>query len=41
MGEPGTYVGTYIGMLDHNATTIAGALGGDVPQDGMKGLLNG
>ncbi|WP_371931735.1 metal ABC transporter solute-binding protein, Zn/Mn family [Mameliella sp. MMSF_3552] len=41
MGEPGTYVGTYIGMIDHNATTIAGALGGDVPPDGMKGLLNG
>lgn len=41
MGEPGTYVGTYVGMIDHNATTIAGALGGDVPRDGMKGLLNG
>lgn len=41
MGAPGTYVGTYIGMIDHNATTIAGALGGDVPPDGMKGLLNG
>jgi manganese/zinc/iron transport system substrate-binding protein len=28
MGAPGTYRGTYIGMLDHNATTIARALGG-------------
>lgn len=41
MGEPGTYLGTYVGMIDHNATTIAGALGGDVPRAGMKGLLNG
>ncbi len=28
MGEPGTYEGTYIGMIDHNVTTIARALGG-------------
>lgn len=28
MGEPGTYEGTYIGMIDHNVTTIAKALGG-------------
>lgn len=28
MGEPGTYEGTYIGMIDHNVTTIANALGG-------------
>lgn len=28
MGEPGTYKGTYIGMIDHNVTTIANALGG-------------
>ncbi|WP_416358993.1 metal ABC transporter solute-binding protein, Zn/Mn family [Antarctobacter sp.] len=41
MGEPGTYVGTYIGMIDHNATVIARALGGDTPEAGMKGLLNG
>ncbi|MEM8575767.1 MAG: zinc ABC transporter substrate-binding protein [Pseudomonadota bacterium] len=40
MGEPGTYEGTYIGMIDSNATTIAGALGGDVPNGGMQGLLN-
>src|SRR5690625_4584789 len=26
MGSPGTYEGTYIGMLDHNATIIARAL---------------
>lgn len=40
MGEAGTYEGTYIGMIDHNATTIAGALGGEVPERGMQGLLN-
>jgi manganese/zinc/iron transport system substrate-binding protein len=40
MGEQGTYEGTYIGMIDHNATTIAGALGGEVPDRGMRGLLN-
>ncbi len=41
MGEPGTYEGTYLGMIDHNATVIALALGGDGPEAGMKGLLNG
>ncbi len=40
MGEPGTYEGTYVGMIDHNATIISRALGGDVPQKGMAGLLN-
>jgi len=40
MGEPGTYEGTYIGMIDHNATTIATALGGRAPEVGMQGLLN-
>ena len=28
MGAPGTYEGTYIGMIDHNATIICTALGG-------------
>ncbi|MEL6800074.1 MAG: zinc ABC transporter substrate-binding protein [Pseudomonadota bacterium] len=40
MGAHGTYEGTYVGMIDHNATTIAGALGGEVPDAGMQGLLN-
>lgn len=40
MGEDGTYEGTYIGMIDHNATVIARALGGDAPQLGMLDLLN-
>jgi manganese/zinc/iron transport system substrate-binding protein len=40
MGAEGTYEGTYIGMIDHNATVIAAALGGDAPDRGMAGLLN-
>lgn len=40
MGEPGSYEGTYVGMIDSNATTIATALGGDAPPAGMQGLLN-
>ncbi len=39
MGPAGTYEGTYVGMLDHNATTIARALGGDAPPRGMQGKL--
>lgn len=40
MGEPGTYEGTYIGMIDHNTTTIARALGGETPERGMSGRLS-
>ncbi len=40
MGEPGTYEGTYLGMIDHNVTTIAAALGGTVPEGGMDGKLS-
>jgi len=40
MGKPGTYEGTYIGMIDHNATTITRALGGTVPARGMQGKLS-
>lgn len=32
MGAPGTPSGNYIGMMRHNVSTIAGALGG-VPTD--------
>lgn len=39
MGAPGTYEGTYIGMIDHNATVIARALGGEAPPRGMQGKL--
>jgi manganese/zinc/iron transport system substrate-binding protein len=40
MGQTGTYEGTYIGMIDHNVTIIARALGGKAPQLGMQGKLN-
>ena len=39
MGQPGSYEGTYIGMIDHNVTSIALALGGSVPRLGMSGKL--
>ena len=41
MGKAGTYEGTYIGMIDHNVTTIARALGGQAPEKGMQGKLGG
>lgn len=41
MGKEGTYEGTYIGMIDHNITLIAKALGADVPELGMNGQLSG
>ena len=40
MGEPGTYEGTYLGMIDHNTTIISRALGGDAPKKGMLGKLS-
>ena len=40
MGRPGTYEGTYMGMLDHNITTVARALGGDAPERGFQGKLS-
>ena len=40
MGKPGSYEGTYIGMIDHNVTTIARALGGSAPPRGMQGKLS-
>lgn len=40
MGEQGTYEGTYLGMIDHNATTIARALGGEAPVRGLRGRLS-
>lgn len=39
MGKPGSYEGTYIGMIDHNVTTITRALGGSAPERGMQGKL--
>jgi manganese/zinc/iron transport system substrate-binding protein len=40
MGPAGAYEGTYIGMIDHNITTIARALGGEAPQRGYQGRLS-
>jgi manganese/zinc/iron transport system substrate-binding protein len=39
LGAPGTYEGTYLGMVDHNVTTIARALGGEAPAKGLGGQL--
>jgi manganese/zinc/iron transport system substrate-binding protein len=41
MGAEGSYEGTYIGMIDHNATLIAKGLGGKVPDRGLNGKLGG
>ena len=41
MGPAGTYEGTYIGMIDHNITTIVRALGGKASAKGMQGKLSG
>lgn len=40
MGPPGTYEGTYEGMIDHNITVIAKALDGKVPAKGMQDKLS-
>ena len=40
MGESGSYRGSYIGMLDHNATTISRALGGTAPKRGVHQRLD-
>jgi len=39
MGDPGTYEGTYIGMIDHNVTTMVHALGGEAPERGFQNRL--
>jgi manganese/zinc/iron transport system substrate-binding protein len=40
MGAAGTYEGTYIGMMDHNITTITRALGGHAPERGLHDKLS-
>ena len=40
MGAAGTYEGTYLGMLDHNITLVARALGGEAPERGKDGKLS-
>ena len=39
MGKPGTYEGTYEGMIDHNVTLITRTLGGKAPVKGLNGKL--
>lgn len=39
MGAPGTYEGTYTGMIDHNVTVITRALRGQAPERGLHGKL--
>lgn len=36
MGEPGTFEGTYIGMIYHNISTITKALGGEISHEEEK-----
>ncbi|MBS9402232.1 zinc ABC transporter substrate-binding protein [Halomonas sp. TRM85114] len=40
MGPLDSYEGTWLGMIDHNVSVIAKALGGDVPEGGRLGRLN-
>jgi len=40
MGPSGSYEGTYLGMIDHNATIITLSLGGTAPERGMTGQLS-
>lgn len=39
MGPAGRYEGTWLGMIDHNVSVIARALGGEVPEGGRLGRL--
>lgn len=36
MGPTGSWEGTYLGMIDHNVTTITNALGGTAPEGGFR-----
>ena len=37
MGAPGTWEGTYEGMIEHNVNLMSVALGGSVPEGGSRG----
>ncbi len=39
-GPAGTYEGGYVGMIDHNVTTITRALGGTAPERGLNDRLS-
>lgn len=40
MGPVDSYEGTWLGMIDHNVSVIARALGGEVPEGGRRGRLS-
>ncbi|MEM6911145.1 MAG: zinc ABC transporter substrate-binding protein [Verrucomicrobiota bacterium] len=40
MGPTGSYEGTYLGMIDHNITTLVRALGGRAPEKGFQDKLS-
>jgi len=40
MGAPGTWEGTYEGMIEHNVNVISSSLGGSVPEGGFRGARN-
>ena len=39
MGSEGSYEGSYLGMMDHNLTRVAQALGGEAPDSGFQRKL--
>jgi manganese/zinc/iron transport system substrate-binding protein len=39
-GAEGTYEGTYVGMMDHNFTSVTRALGGSASAGGFRGQLS-
>ncbi|QDV74225.1 metal ABC transporter solute-binding protein, Zn/Mn family [Botrimarina mediterranea] len=41
MGAAGTTEGTYVGMIDHNVTTVVRSLGGEADACGFTGKLSG
>ena len=41
MGAPGTWEGTYEGMIEPNVNLMSAALGGSVPEAGCRGAKSG
>ncbi|HBZ96762.1 MAG TPA: manganese transporter [Phycisphaerales bacterium] len=40
MGAPGTWEGTYEGMIEHNVNLMSTALGGSAPENGYRGAAS-
>lgn len=40
MGEPGTFEGTYVGMITHNVQTVVRALGGTIDEHAWNAVIN-